>query len=247
MKIQLINQPNPLFSPQKQILINRGFDEKEIEHYFNLTDIDINDPEIFGEELLAAAATALRNTIDADEDVCIVVDCDCDGYTSSAILINYLHDLAPAFTENHVHWFMHESKQHGLSDAMDWIDSINPSLVIIPDAGSNDVDQLYELEDTDINFNTVCVAIEVAYLTYDEYYSDLLDNNFDETKIDEMIKNDIMSGLSEREVLYDVTNAISDLKRDITNCVKDIEFDMKPIIEGYQFFDEIVNGYNEEV
>ena len=108
-------------------------------------------------------------------------------------------------------------------------------------------DFLYELEDTDINFNTVCVAIEVAYLTYDEYYSDLLDNNFDETKIDEMIKNDIMSGLSEREVLYDVTNAISDLKRDITNCVKDIKFDMKPIIEGYQFFDEIVNGYNEEV
>lgn len=108
-------------------------------------------------------------------------------------------------------------------------------------------DFLYELEDTDINFNTVCVAIEVAYLTYDEYYSDLLDNNFDETKIDEMIKNDIMSGLSEKEVLFDVTNAISDLKRDITNCVNDIKFDMKPIIEGYQFFDEIVNGYNEEV
>ena len=108
-------------------------------------------------------------------------------------------------------------------------------------------DFLYELEDTDINFNTVCVAIETAYLTYDEYYSDLLDNNFDETKIDEMIKNDVMSGLSEREVLYDVTNAISDLKRDITNCVKDIKFDMQPIIEGYQFFDEIVNGYNEEV
>jgi hypothetical protein len=108
-------------------------------------------------------------------------------------------------------------------------------------------DFLYELEDTDINFNTVCVAIEVAYLTYDEYYSDLLDNNFDETKIDEMIKNDIMSGLSEKEVLFDVTNAISDLKRDITNCVNDIKFDMKPIIEGYEFFDEIVNGYNEEV
>lgn len=104
-------------------------------------------------------------------------------------------------------------------------------------------DFLYELEDTDINFNTVCVAIEVAYLTYDEYYSDLLDNNFDETKIDEMIKNDIMSGLSEKEVLFDVTNAISDLKRDITNCVNDIKFDMKPIIEGYEFFDEIVNGY----
>lgn len=74
MKIKLINQPNPLFSAQKQILINRGFNTKEIEHYFNLTDADINEPEVFGEELLAGAATQLKEIMDANSDICIVVD-----------------------------------------------------------------------------------------------------------------------------------------------------------------------------
>ena len=150
MKYKLINQPNENYSAKKQILINRGFEPKEIEHYFNLSDADINEPEVFGEELLKSAATALRETIDANEDICIVVDADCDGYTSSAVLINYLHDLAPAFTESHVHYYLHEGKQHGLSDCITWIEDIGPSLVIIPDAGSNDTEHMQKLYENDI-------------------------------------------------------------------------------------------------
>ena len=85
--------------------------------------------------MLAAAASELKRAIDSKSDTCVVVDCDCDGYTSSAILINYLYDLDPEFTENHVHYYMHEGKQHGLSDCMDWIEDVGPSLVITPDAG----------------------------------------------------------------------------------------------------------------
>ena len=147
MKFKLINTPNENYSATKQVLINRGFAPQEIEHYMNLSDADINDPEIFGEELMAAAALELKRAIDSQSDTCVIVDCDCDGYTSSAILINYLYDLDPDFTENHVHYYMHESKQHGLSDCMDWIEDIEPSLVIIPDAGSNDIkymEKLYE-------------------------------------------------------------------------------------------------------
>ena len=150
MKYKLINQPNENYSAKKQILINRGFKSKEIEHYFNLSDADINDPEVFGEELLKSAVTALRETIDANEDICVIIDCDCDGYTSSAILINYLHDLAPAFTESHVHYYLHEGKQHGLSDCITWIEDIGPSLVIIPDAGSNDTEYMQKLYENDI-------------------------------------------------------------------------------------------------
>lgn len=150
MKFKLINTPNPLYNAKKQILINRGFKPEEIDHYLNLSDIDINSPKCFGEELLKGAATALKETIDKEKDICVVVDCDCDGYTSSAILINYLYDLAPAFTENHVHFYLHEGKQHGLSDCFDWIEDMGPSLVIIPDAGSNDVTYLQKLETNDI-------------------------------------------------------------------------------------------------
>ena len=150
MKFKLINTPNPLYNAKKQILINRGFKPEEIDHYLNLSDVDINSPKCFGEELLKSAATALKETIDKEKDICVVVDCDCDGYTSSAILINYLYDLAPAFTENHVHFYLHEGKQHGLSDCFDWIEDMGPSLVIIPDAGSNDVTYLQKLETNDI-------------------------------------------------------------------------------------------------
>jgi len=151
MRYELINQPNEKYNAKQQLLINRGIKEEDLVHYMNLTDDDINDPKCFGEQLLEDAAAAVRIAIDREDDVCIVVDCDCDGYTSSAILINYLYDLAPAWTETHVSWYMHEGKQHGLSDAMEWIEDMGPGLVIIPDAGSNDIEQIEELHNRGID------------------------------------------------------------------------------------------------
>ena len=148
MKYKLINPPSNKYSAQQQILINRGIDEKDISHYMNLTDNDINPPEALGKELLEKAAAALRATLDQpDKEIAVIVDCDCDGYTSSAVLINYLHDLAPAYTENHVHWYHHQGKQHGLQDSIDWIEDIGADLVIIPDAGSNDWNELQKLHE----------------------------------------------------------------------------------------------------
>ena len=141
MKYKLINTPNNKYNAKQQILINRGLKETDLNHYMNLTDNDINDPEIFGKELMQAGADLVLKTAKNESDICVIVDCDCDGYTSSAVLINYLVDAFPQLTE-HIHWFMHEGKQHGLSDAMDWIEDIGPSLVIIPDAGSNDWNEL---------------------------------------------------------------------------------------------------------
>ena len=151
MKYELINQPDEKYNAKQQLLINRGIKEEDLVHYMNLTDDDLNDPKCFGEQLLEDAAAAIRVAIDREDDICVVVDCDADGYTSSAILINYLHDLAPAWAETHVSWYMHEGKQHGLSDAMEWIYDMGPSLVIVPDAGSNDTEQIKELYDKAID------------------------------------------------------------------------------------------------
>ena len=145
MKYKLINPPNDKYTAKGQILINRGMNEEDLVHYMNLTDADINDPDIFGLDLLWDAASIITQTINNQNDICVIVDCDCDGYTSSAILINYLHNINPSFVEEHIHWFMHNSKQHGLADAMDFIENINPSLVIVPDAGSNDKEQMQKL------------------------------------------------------------------------------------------------------
>ena len=79
----------------------------------------------------------LLNTISRNNNALIIVDCDADGYTSAALFINYLYRIFPTWTENHLKWIMHSSKQHGLSDCMDKI-SNNYSLVICPDSSSND-------------------------------------------------------------------------------------------------------------
>lgn len=138
MKYKLIKEVNPNYTAQEQVLTNRGIKLEDIKHYLNTTDKDINAPECFGEERLKAALAAIVKAIHQSKDMLVVVDCDCDGYTSSAILINYLNDLFPSYVNSHLKYFMHEGKAHGLSDVMDYIFDKNFGLVVLPDSSSND-------------------------------------------------------------------------------------------------------------
>lgn len=139
MKIKLINQPDKDLKATEQILINRGIKLSDAYHYLNTTDEDINSPLAFGKEKMSAAARLLMQAVAEEKRILVVVDCDCDGYTSSAILINYLHDVFPSYTENYVDWFLHSGKQHGLSD-LKLEDHEEYGLIIAPDAASNDYD-----------------------------------------------------------------------------------------------------------
>lgn len=86
----------------------------------------------------------LLNVISKERNAIIIVDCDCDGYTSAALLINYLYKLFPAWVNNHLNWIMHDSKQHGLSDCINKISNYY-SLVICPDSSSNDYKYHHDL------------------------------------------------------------------------------------------------------
>ena len=142
MKYQLINQVNPSLSAIEQVLVNRGIQLSQIQHYLNTKEEDINNPETFGQEVLKAAAALIIQTVHINKRMVVVVDCDCDGYTSAAILINYLHDFFPSYVENNLIYFVHDSKQHGLSDCIDWIMDIQDlGLVICPDSSSNDYNE----------------------------------------------------------------------------------------------------------
>lgn len=136
MKYQLIKPVNSDYSALQQVLTNRGININDIEHYINTTDDDICSPLELGEQNLKAAATALIQTIQNDWKAIVIIDSDCDGFTSSALLINYLYDLFPSWVENKLTWFMHDGKQHGLSDFTQMWEDL--ALIIIPDAGSND-------------------------------------------------------------------------------------------------------------
>ena len=138
MKYKLIKEPDNSLSAIQQILYNRGISLNQIHHYLNTSDLDINSFDGLGIENLKNAAAALVSTIQNKKNMLIVVDSDCDGYTSSAILLNYLYDLFPSFIENNVKYYIHEGKEHGLLDVMNYINEHDFDLIILPDSSSND-------------------------------------------------------------------------------------------------------------
>ena len=140
MKYQLIAPVDANKSATQQILNNRGI--YNIEEYLNTTDDNIYDYQLFRYRDMAGAAATLGAVIAANKNCIVVVDSDCDGFTSAALLINYLYDVASQWVENHLEWFMHEGKQHGLNDCVDIIiDTGSYDLVICPDSSSNDYEE----------------------------------------------------------------------------------------------------------
>lgn len=139
MKYQLIKPINQQLSAVEQILENRGIPAEEAYQYLNTTDIVINDPRFLDETLLAKAMTELALAITGQKKVLVVVDSDCDGFTSSALLLNFLHRQYPTWVENNIDWILHDGKQHGLADCME--QALKYDLVIVPDAGTNDLEE----------------------------------------------------------------------------------------------------------
>ena len=83
------------------------------------------------------AAERLLHHLRRNSKILFIVDCDVDGFTSSSILWLYIKHTFP---EIELEFTVHEHKQHGLDDKIDWItDEARWDLVIIPDAGSYDV------------------------------------------------------------------------------------------------------------
>ena len=150
MRYQLIKPMNPNYNALEQILTNRGIPYEEIYHYLNTTDADIIPPEALGAEKLKEAVVTIARHIGADRKALVVCDCDCDGFTSAALLINYLYDLFPSYVQNNLKWFVHADKQHGLEDVMDYINQKDFKLVICPDASSNDYEYHKQLKEKGI-------------------------------------------------------------------------------------------------
>ena len=123
----------PIYTPVEQVLVNRGIPYDQINHYLNTTDSDILDPRLIPH--LDEGAKMLIKHISQNDKVLIQVDSDCDGYTSAALLMNYLYCLFPSFVNNNISYRVHMGKQHGIIP-----DTIpeDVKLVIAPDSSSND-------------------------------------------------------------------------------------------------------------
>lgn len=90
------------------MLINRGIAIQDVRHYLNTSDEDILDPTLL--DNIEEGVKMLVHHISQDHKIWLQVDSDCDGYTSAALLINYLNLLFPGFTQNNVSYRVHEGK-----------------------------------------------------------------------------------------------------------------------------------------
>ena len=146
MRFNLLSEnTSPHLDVITQILVSRGFSADEVPHYLNTTDNDILDPLLLSN--MHEGYVLLKKHIDNNSKILVVVDCDVDGYSSSAILINYLHALYSSFVESNISYIVHEEKIHGLSDITVPEDI---KLVITPDAASNDIFEIKELTEKGI-------------------------------------------------------------------------------------------------
>ena len=149
MKYKLIAKPNENYSPMQQILVNRGIDVKDIEHYLKTSDADILNPDLL--DNMVEGVKRLISAIKNQEKMFLIVDCDADGFTASAALVNYIYKVFPSAVDL-LSIQLHEGKEHGIEEK--WLEEIVANeykLVICPDASSNDYKQHKFLKDNGID------------------------------------------------------------------------------------------------
>lgn len=141
MKIKLINKNNTGFNAFEQILLNRGIDSDKIKEYLNLSWDNVCDYMDLGEEPLKKTYETIVELMENDFNAIVVVDSDCDGYCSAALLANYLYKINSKWTKEHLDFFLHKGKFHGLSDCYKEIinSDKNYKCAFCPDSASNDI------------------------------------------------------------------------------------------------------------
>ena len=169
MKYKLINKEiksNYL----KEFLVERGV--TDIEGFLNPNSSFLQEPE--GLANIEEAAFKLLSYVQGKSKILVVVDADVDGFTSSAIIYQYIKKLD---TEADIDFILHEHKGHGLSDLIE--DIVNGKkvydLIIIPDAGTNDYHYIEMLA----QLNTFVIILDHHILNEDSLISNncILVNN----------------------------------------------------------------------
>ena len=159
MKYRLRNNyPTDPEKALRAILIDRGV--TDVENFLNPSfACELNPYDL---DNIEAAAEMLLKHLRANSNILFIVDCDADGYTSSAILWLYIKSIFPHASLNFV---VHNHKQHGLNDMIDEIED-DPcyNLIICPDSASFDAKEHLRLEQLGID----CLILDHHEQLYDD-------------------------------------------------------------------------------
>lgn len=151
MKVNLVNE-NFRESYLQNLLKARGV--YNMKDFIDPPDTVLSNPLLFNN--IEQGIKWLDGTLNKEDSrILIVVDADVDGYTSGAIMWNYIHAIAP---NQKLDFVLHEHKQHGLQDHINWlVDLKEPyDLIILPDSSSND----YEYHEALGALGTKCLILD---------------------------------------------------------------------------------------
>lgn len=127
----------------RDYLSANGIDD--IDAYLYPDKIEYQSPDMYVN--MREAVDMFKQHLDDGDKIVIVQDSDQDGSCSAAI--TYM--LCREFGATDIVVLFHTDKQHGISDIMPQILTESPKLVIVPDAGSNDVAPCQELKERGID------------------------------------------------------------------------------------------------
>lgn len=127
---------NDIDNPKQTILLNRGIENWK--QYLNLSEGCTHDFNLLNN--IDKAVGCFINHIEKKSRIHIIVDSDVDGYTSASMVYRYIKHLGE---DINVTYSLHTKKQHGISEDVEIPDDCE--LLIVPDAGSNDIEQCKEL------------------------------------------------------------------------------------------------------
>lgn len=155
MQYKYINEENLKYidSPVEYILNNRNIKSEDQYQWLNAGFESIEPWTKLNN--MEKAVDVLYKVMQNHEDILIIVDADADGFSSAAILMNYIFNVDVVYADHHVHYFMHKEKEHGLADYCEYLEkeeikppaASNVTTIFCPDAATNDHDQMILLHD----------------------------------------------------------------------------------------------------
>lgn len=129
---------NDEYNVEATILKNRGI--KNINRFLAPGESDTYSYSML--DNIDEAVKCAEKHIQNKDRIHILIDCDVDGYTAGSMVYRAFKKIDPNLN---ITYSLHTKKQHGLSKDITIPDDCK--LLIIPDAGSNDVEQCRELKD----------------------------------------------------------------------------------------------------
>ena len=129
----------------------------------------------------------------------------CDGFTSSSILWLYIKHIFP---QAQLSFRLHEHKQHGLNDQIDWIEEQDFQLVLVSDAGSFDIAEHQRLKERGLD----CIILDHHTVPKDDNGNDILpDSNNAIVVNNQMSERYVNKSLCGAGVVYKFCEVLDDI------------------------------------